>query len=289
MRSPTSWITASRPSSVTDADHAGDVESLVGTVASLKAAVVAPGERWNRLKASAPARLVGRKAGGPGLAVLHQRHDRTAQGRHAHAPQPADGDAQLLRRHRPGDAAGLHPPRRAAFARFGALRAASRGPGGGERRAAVRRRRRRRDRGPPAALAGDVVVRRSHHGEAAGRRPGHRCRGPLPPEDDHLRRRTDVFGRPGGRPRRLRPPPGPDLRAGRDADDDHGPVQGRPRRSEPSPLAGPHAECRRAPHRRRGPSPRRRRPRTPGWRDWRGGGPGRRGHGRLLEPARCHG
>ena len=31
---------------VTDADHADDVESLVGTVASLKAAVVAPGERW---------------------------------------------------------------------------------------------------------------------------------------------------------------------------------------------------------------------------------------------------
>src|SRR5580765_3549275 len=34
---------------VTDADHAGDVESLVGTVASLHAAVVAPGERWSRL------------------------------------------------------------------------------------------------------------------------------------------------------------------------------------------------------------------------------------------------
>ena len=29
---------------VTDADHAGDVESLVGTVSSLRAAVVAPGE-----------------------------------------------------------------------------------------------------------------------------------------------------------------------------------------------------------------------------------------------------
>src|SRR3954451_12236363 len=42
---------------VTDADHAGDVESLAGTVASLKAAVVAPGERWDRLTAPPPARL----------------------------------------------------------------------------------------------------------------------------------------------------------------------------------------------------------------------------------------
>jgi acyl-CoA synthetase (AMP-forming)/AMP-acid ligase II len=36
-------------------------------------------------------------AGGPGVAVLHQRHHRKAQGRHPHAPQPADGDAQLFR------------------------------------------------------------------------------------------------------------------------------------------------------------------------------------------------
>jgi long-chain acyl-CoA synthetase len=42
---------------VTDADHAGDVESLAGTVASLQAAVIAPGERWDRLTASPPARL----------------------------------------------------------------------------------------------------------------------------------------------------------------------------------------------------------------------------------------
>lgn len=50
---------------VTDADHAGDVESLVGTVASLKAAVVAPGERWDRLTASSPASLVDRKPSDP--------------------------------------------------------------------------------------------------------------------------------------------------------------------------------------------------------------------------------
>jgi acyl-CoA synthetase (AMP-forming)/AMP-acid ligase II len=50
---------------VTDADHAGDVESLVGTVASLKAAVVAPGERWDRLTASSPKGLVDRRPEDP--------------------------------------------------------------------------------------------------------------------------------------------------------------------------------------------------------------------------------
>ena len=50
---------------VTDADHASDVESLVGTVASLKAAVVAPGERWGRLTASPPTPLVGRRPEDP--------------------------------------------------------------------------------------------------------------------------------------------------------------------------------------------------------------------------------
>ena len=46
---------------VTDADHAEDVESLVGTVAALQAAVVAPGERWDRLTTSSPASLVDRQ------------------------------------------------------------------------------------------------------------------------------------------------------------------------------------------------------------------------------------
>src|SRR5215207_639563 len=50
---------------VTDADHAGDVESLVGSVASLQAAVVAPGERWDRLTASSPAPLVVRQPEDP--------------------------------------------------------------------------------------------------------------------------------------------------------------------------------------------------------------------------------
>ena len=50
---------------VTDAEHAGDVESLNGTVASLQATVVAPGERWDRLTASSPASLVDRQPEDP--------------------------------------------------------------------------------------------------------------------------------------------------------------------------------------------------------------------------------
>ena len=50
---------------VTDADHAGDIESLVGTVASLQAVVVAPGERWDRLTASPPAVLANRQPDDP--------------------------------------------------------------------------------------------------------------------------------------------------------------------------------------------------------------------------------
>jgi len=45
---------------VTDAEHADDVESLLGTVASLKAVVVAPGQQWSRLIASSPSTLVAR-------------------------------------------------------------------------------------------------------------------------------------------------------------------------------------------------------------------------------------
>jgi acyl-CoA synthetase (AMP-forming)/AMP-acid ligase II len=45
---------------VTDDDHRDDVESLVGAVASLRAALVAPGEQWDRLVASSPGRLVER-------------------------------------------------------------------------------------------------------------------------------------------------------------------------------------------------------------------------------------
>src|SRR5262245_15447500 len=50
---------------VTDGDHADDVESIVGTVPTLQAAIVAPGERWDRLTASAPATLVDRRPDDP--------------------------------------------------------------------------------------------------------------------------------------------------------------------------------------------------------------------------------
>ena len=46
---------------VTDADHADDVEALVGTVPSLRSVLVAPGQRWDRLTAAAPAALMDRR------------------------------------------------------------------------------------------------------------------------------------------------------------------------------------------------------------------------------------
>ena len=45
---------------VTDEEHADDVESLVGAVDALQAAVPAPGPQWDRLTASAPGPLVDR-------------------------------------------------------------------------------------------------------------------------------------------------------------------------------------------------------------------------------------
>jgi acyl-CoA synthetase (AMP-forming)/AMP-acid ligase II len=46
---------------VTDAEHAGDVEALVGTVASLRGVIVAPGERWDRWSVAPPAPIVDRR------------------------------------------------------------------------------------------------------------------------------------------------------------------------------------------------------------------------------------
>jgi acyl-CoA synthetase (AMP-forming)/AMP-acid ligase II len=50
---------------VTDPDHGDDIESLIGTVPSLKAAVVAPGERWDRLIGGAPMSMVERHGHDP--------------------------------------------------------------------------------------------------------------------------------------------------------------------------------------------------------------------------------
>ncbi|MEY4175862.1 MAG: hypothetical protein RI900_3027 [Actinomycetota bacterium] len=45
---------------LTDAEHADDVESLVGTVPTLTSVVVAPGPQWSRLTGAAPVALVDR-------------------------------------------------------------------------------------------------------------------------------------------------------------------------------------------------------------------------------------
>jgi long-chain acyl-CoA synthetase len=50
---------------VTDPEHADDVEPLVGAITSLQAAVLVPGERWDRITASAPAPLVDRQPDDP--------------------------------------------------------------------------------------------------------------------------------------------------------------------------------------------------------------------------------
>jgi len=46
---------------LTDDDHVGDVEPLLGSVPALRTVVVAPGERWDRLTAATPIALVDRR------------------------------------------------------------------------------------------------------------------------------------------------------------------------------------------------------------------------------------
>ena len=124
---------------VIDDEHADDVEPLVDTVDGLQAAVLVSGPVWDRLTGSTPVAPRRPGADGRGVAVLHERHDRTAEGRDDHPPQPAHGVAELLRRPRPGLAAGLHPARRPAVPRIGAVRPAARGPRSSERRTGLRR------------------------------------------------------------------------------------------------------------------------------------------------------
>jgi long-chain acyl-CoA synthetase len=50
---------------LTDDDHASDVEPLVGAVPSLRAAVVAPGERWDRITGASPVALLDRRPDDP--------------------------------------------------------------------------------------------------------------------------------------------------------------------------------------------------------------------------------
>ena len=46
---------------VTDTEHVDDIEPLIGSVESLKAALVAPGDRWDRLLTASPEPLVDRR------------------------------------------------------------------------------------------------------------------------------------------------------------------------------------------------------------------------------------
>ncbi len=50
---------------ITDEEHANDVDLLVGALDRLQAAVLAPSAQWDRLTASAPARLVERSPNDP--------------------------------------------------------------------------------------------------------------------------------------------------------------------------------------------------------------------------------
>ena len=57
---------------VTDADHAGDAESLVGTVASLRGPwSLRRAKRWDRLTASSPTWLVGRRPEDPASGLFY--------------------------------------------------------------------------------------------------------------------------------------------------------------------------------------------------------------------------
>ena len=50
---------------VTDADHGDDIAALIGNVATLRAVVVAPSERWDQLTASSPVPIVDRHPDDP--------------------------------------------------------------------------------------------------------------------------------------------------------------------------------------------------------------------------------
>ena len=200
---------------VTDPEHADDVG---------QAAVVAPGERWDRLTASSPAPLVDREPDDP--AWLFYTSGTTGQPKGATLTNrnlllmslsyyadidvltPQDSILQVAPLSHGAGLYGLPHVAQGAVSVF---------PQSGRRRG---------DRRAPPALAGDVVLRRAHDGEAARRRRGAGRRRPVEPEDDHLRRRADVPGGSRERARALRPAPGPDLRTGRVADDDHRAVEG---------------------------------------------------------------
>jgi Luciferase-like monooxygenase len=83
---------------VTDDEHADDVRSLVGRIASLRAAVVAPGQRWTRVCSAAPIPLADLGPRDP--AWLFYTSGTTGRG-HARSGDPPEsrhvaGDVPLL-------------------------------------------------------------------------------------------------------------------------------------------------------------------------------------------------
>jgi hypothetical protein len=144
--------------------------------------------------------------GRPGVALLHQRHDRPPQGRDAHPRQPAHGVAQLLRRHRPDRAAYdsvLHAaPLSHGSGLYGlphvAKGAVSVFPHPGARR--------RRDAALIARWPGcRSLPRRSMVKRLAATRRWPLRGRPGGAQDDHLRRGADVSRGPRARPGDLRP------------------------------------------------------------------------------------
>ena len=127
-----------------------------------------------------------------GLAFLHQRHDRQAQGRDAHSRQPAGGGPRVLLRCRHRRAGRRDPACGADVARFRPVHPAACGAGGLQRGAGIGRLRRGGDLRLAARASRRDAVCRADHGEAARclRRAG--AAGQREPEDHRLWRRTDV-------------------------------------------------------------------------------------------------
>ncbi len=104
------------------------------------------------------------------VALLHERHDRAAEGRRDLARQPARDEPMLPRLRRSGRAGRRAAASGAAVARLGAVRAAARGSGRRQRRAGIGRLRRRRDLPAARRVGPRVLLRRADDGEAPRRR-----------------------------------------------------------------------------------------------------------------------
>ena len=225
-----------------------------------------------------------------GVAVLHQRHHGSAEGRDDHPPQPHDDGADLFRRRGQRVGGGRHRLRGADVARRGPVRDTAPDGGRPSRGAALRRRRSRGVVRAGRTIGPAFDFCRANHREADRRLrgAGATCprRGRLGIQDDRVRRCADVRGRPPARAARVGPALRADLRPGRDTD-------GRDRAVTPAPCRyGPPAPCRA--HRvgghcaDAGAGARRRRagPRAAGGRRGRDPGEGRQRDGRLLAQPR---